>query len=204
MKNFLVALDVVLLLAVGVLFYLFFSNKSPKGTGVVSVHTADSTSAASFKIVYFESDSLEKQYEYYKEVRGAIRQKDEENVRQLTALRNKYSGIVKEYQQRGNSMTQAEQVAAQQSIEQMDADYRNTDQRLQQEIQAESMRRLQEVKNKIQEFLKDYAKERNYAFVFGSNEYDYLYYKDSTRDITADVVRMLNDRYKAEKSTKKK
>ncbi|BAV08495.1 outer membrane protein H precursor [Filimonas lacunae] len=158
----------------------------------------------SVKMVYFESDSLEKQYEYYKEVRSALRQKDEENVRKLTNLRNEFNNTVKGYQQKGSSMTQNEQTQAQQTLQQMESEYQNTAQQQQQDMQAESMRRLQEVKMKIQDFLKDYAKEKGFVFVFGTNEYDYLYYKDPSRDITADVVRLLNERYKAEKSAKKK
>lgn len=202
MKNFLIALNIVLVVAVATLFYLFFSNKKTAHQ-VTYNQVADSASPSSFKIAYFESDSLEKQYEYYKQIRGAIRQKEEDNVRILTNLKNKYMARVKEFQQRGNSMSQNEQTSAQQELGQMEQEYGATQQQQGQDMQAESMRRLQEVKMKIQDFLKDYAKEKGYIFVFGSNEYDYLYYKDSTRDITADVVRLLNERYKTEKAAKK-
>lgn len=202
MKNFLIALNVVLVVAVAALFYLFYSNKSGSGN-VARAQIADSASPSSFKIAYFESDSLEKQYEYYKEARTKIRAKEEENGRTLTNLRNRYAARVKELQQRGNSMTQNEQTAAQQELAQMEQDFDVTRQQLAQDLQAESMRHLQEVKSKIQAFLKDYAREKGYIFVFGSNEYDYLYYKDSTRDITTDVVKLLNERYKTEKPAKK-
>ncbi|SIT34014.1 periplasmic chaperone for outer membrane proteins Skp [Filimonas lacunae] len=206
MKNFLIGLNIVLLLAVGVLYYLFFSAKKADSKPSMANLVSDSAAVGtgSVKMVYFESDSLEKQYEYYKEVRSALRQKDEENVRKLTNLRNEFNNTVKGYQQKGSSMTQNEQTQAQQTLQQMESEYQNTAQQQQQDMQAESMRRLQEVKMKIQDFLKDYAKEKGFVFVFGTNEYDYLYYKDPSRDITADVVRLLNERYKAEKSAKKK
>lgn len=202
MKNFSIALNIVLVVAVAVLFYLVLSNKQPKAP-VYGPQVADSASPASFKIAYFESDSLEKQYEYYKEARTKIRAKEEENGRVMTGMRSRYTSRLKELQQRANTMSQNEQQAAQQELAQMEQEFEATGQRLQQDMQAESMRHLQEVKNKIQAFLKDYAREKGYIFVFGSNEYDYLYYKDSTRDITSDVVKLLNERYKAEKPAKK-
>lgn len=202
MKNLSIALNIVLVVAVAVLFYLVLSNKQPKVPAYKS-QVSDSASPASFKIAYFESDSLEKQYEYYKEARTKIRSKEEENGRVMNGMKSRYTTRLKELQQRANQMNQNEQQAAQQELGQMEQEFEATGQRLQQDLQAESMRHLQEVKNKIQAFLKDYAREKGYIFVFGSNEYDYLYYKDSTRDITTDVVKLLNDQYKAEKATKK-
>lgn len=203
MKNFLIALNVVLVVAVATLFYLFYSNKKVVSVSQSGTQISDSASPSSFKIAYFESDSLEKQYEYYKEVRNALRKKDEDNVGVLTGLRNKFNTRMRELQQRGSSLTQNEQASAQQELGQMEQEYGSTQQQQQQDMQAESMRRLQDVRSKIQDFLKDYAKEKGYIFVFGSNEFDMLYYKDSARDITTDVVRLLNEKYKTEKAAKK-
>ena len=42
---------------------------------------------------------------------------------------------------------------------------------------------------KIQDFLKNYCADKGYAYVFASNDQDYLYYKDSIRNITPDIDR---------------
>ena len=49
---------------------------------------------------------------------------------------------------------------------------------------------------KIQDFLKNYCSaDKGYAYVFASNDQDYLYYKDSIRNITPDVLTGLNASY---------
>ena len=54
---------------------------------------------------------------------------------------------------------------------------------------------LQEVKKKIEAFIVKYNKDKQFAYVFSSNA-DLMYYKDTTYDITADIVKGLNAEYK--------
>jgi len=67
-------------------------------------------------------------------------------------------------------------------------------------MQSEYIQKQQGVKVKIQQFLKDYCKDKGYAYVLGTKEYDdFLYYKDTIRNITSDLIKGLNDKYKSEK-----
>ncbi len=149
-----------------------------------------------FRIAYFELDSLQEQYIYLKEVRDNLNKKDVENAKILKAKQDAYYKRVKDYQQKGPTMSQNEQGQFEQQLMQMQNDLRTTQEEKNQEMQVESMRRLQEVKTKIQEFLKGYCKDKGYAYVFASSNDDYLYYKDTVRNITSDVVRLLNEQYK--------
>lgn len=196
MKNFLIVLNVVLVIAVGVLFYLHFADKKAVA---YAPPAPDSATPASFKIVYFDIDSLENQYEYYKQALEYIRNREEQINGQLNQLRENFNKKVKEYQQKGPNMSQSEQMAAQQELARMQSEFRDADQQKHEELQGESMRRLQEVKVKIQNFLKDYSKAHGYIFVYASADNDNLYYKDTSRNITAEIARVLNEQYKAEK-----
>ena len=110
-----------------------------------------------------------------------------------------YLNKAKEYQQKGPSMTQNQQSEYQQALGKLQNDYSETEQSLGQEMQAESAEKLQAVKMAIQDFLKTYCAAKGFAFVFASNESDYLYYKDTVRDITPDVVKGLNEAYQKTK-----
>ena len=199
MKNFSIVLNLVLLAAVGVLFY--FQFKTPK-TGQVQRVVSDTASPGSFKIVYFEMDSLDNKYEYLKEVRELLRRKEAQMSSEMTQMQTRFSNKIKDYQQKAETMSQAEQMAIQQELGQMQQELRGAEQEKSQELNGESMRRLQEVKLKIQEFLKAYSAEHGYIFVYAADRSDNIYYKDSSRDITADVIRLLNEQYKAEKKKK--
>lgn len=196
MKNFLIGLNVVLLIAVGVLFYFHFAGTK---TGPAYKTVSDSASPASFKIVYFEMDSLDNKYEYLKEVREVLRRKEAQMSSEMNQMQNRYAGRVKEYQQKAETMSQAEQMALQQEVGRMQQEFENTAREKQQELSSESMRRLQDVKLKIQGFLKEYSAKHGYIFVYAADRSDNIYYKDPSRDITADIIRLLNEEYNAEK-----
>ncbi len=187
----------VLLVAVIVLYYLYFRYTSTDSHRIKQANTAV---ANSFKIAYFDLDSLESQYQDYKEARDYLRGKDSEMTEQLNVLQNNYINKVKEYQQKGPTMSQTEQSDFQDQLAKMRDDYQQTQQQMGQEMNAESMRKLQEVKNKIQSFLKDYCKDKGYAYVFASSNDDYLYYKDTLRNITKDIVGLLNQQHEKDKN----
>ena len=61
------------------------------------------------------------------------------------------------------------------------------------------MRRQNEIKSKIETFLKEYNRTKDYSYSV-SYEQALFYYKDTAYNITADVVKGLNERYKTKKN----
>jgi len=197
MNKFLLSLNIVLLLAVGFLFYLYFDYIHSDQHRIKQAEAAVSNS---FKIAYFDSDSLQNQYTLYKEAREYLRNKEAQVQQELNAKKNEYITKVKEYNQKGPTMSQADQSAFQQVLLKMQNDFEEKKQELGQDMQSEQMRKLLEVKTRIQQFLRNYCKDKGYAYVFASDENDYLYYKDTVRNITPDIVRLLNEDYKNTKN----
>ncbi len=192
MKNFTLGLNIVLAIAVAVLFYLHFS--SPKKPAVV-VDKQPQTSNSAFKIAYFEMDSIENHYEYLKDVRKALRELEQQKSNELNALRNEYKAKLQGYQSQGKSMTQEQMVKANEDLQQLDMKLKNQEQVKTQELQDESIQQIQKVKKKIEEYLKEFNKDRNYAYIFASSG-DIMYYKDSVYSVTSDILRGLNEEYK--------
>ena len=89
MKNFITGLSVATAIGVAVLFYLHFS--SAKSVSTVAGSSAVSAGAGGFKIAYFESDSIQNNFEYFKEVRASLQLKDQSNAKQLNASFNTWS-----------------------------------------------------------------------------------------------------------------
>src|SRR4051794_21613887 len=96
-RNFLLAFNVVLLILVGVLFYLHFSSSRKQSTPPVT-KVMDAAPAGPFKIGYFEMDSIENNYEYLKEVKSELKAKENQLTGQLTSLKNRYMEKVNKYQ----------------------------------------------------------------------------------------------------------
>ena len=195
MKNINTILNVVLGIAVAILFYFQFSgSKTSVATGSKAVAAGD------FRIAYFEIDSVESQFNYYKEVSNSIQAKAQQNSNELNQLKEVFASKYQELQKNGQRMSEAEVNARQQELQQMDKTFKSKEQMMNNEMQDESMKKLQDVKKKITDYLAEYNKVKGYAFILGNNS-DMLsmYYKDTAYDITSDLVKGLNELYKAKK-----
>ncbi len=182
-------LNSVFAVAIIALFVLHFnSNSTP-------VRTAASN-AGGVKIAYFEIDSIQNNYSFFKDVKSALQAKDVENAKQLTSLKNAFAIKYQDLQKNGQYLSQAEVGSRQQELAQLEKNYTNKEQQLAAELQEESFKRLQEVKKKIESFLDVYNKNKEFAYIFSSNP-DLMYYKDTAYDITSDIVKGLNAEYKS-------
>ena len=196
MKNStLVGLNIVLAVAVAVLFFLHFSSKKNVAVSTQAGTTVVAAPQGNFKIAYFELDSVQNHYEYYKEVRNALQAIEQQKSNELSAIKNANIAKLKEYQEKGAAMTQAEQQGANQDLMQRDKNYQRAEQLKSQELQEESFKKLQDVKKHIEDFMKEYNKDKGYSYIF-SNIPDMMYFKDTAYNITADVIRGLNEMHK--------
>jgi outer membrane protein len=95
-------------------------------------------------------------------------------------------------------MTQVQSEMAQRDMMQMQQNMQSRKQALDQEYQEFYMRKMKDVKTKIEDFLKDYNQQKGFTYIF-AYEPGLFYYRDTALNITNDVIRGLNDQY-----TKKK
>ncbi len=84
MNKILLIINVLLLAAVGYLYYLHYNY-----TSADEKKHADEKAAVlnSFKIAYFELDSVQNNYQYYKEVRDYHTKKDQNNNEKLNKIK---------------------------------------------------------------------------------------------------------------------
>lgn len=195
MKNLSTVLNIVLVVAVAVLFYLHFSSSSPRGA------TAGGTKAVpagNFKIAYFEADSVQNHFDYFKEIVAELDAKGQANAKILGEMKNAFASKYQDLQRVAQTLTQSELAARQQELSSIENAYRGKEKMLSDEMQEMQFKKGQDVKKKIEDYLKDYNKDKGYAFVF-SNSADLMYLKDSAYDITNDMVKGLNKLYPKKK-----
>ena len=191
MKNATLGFNVVIAIAVAVLFYFQFSGK--KADTVIG-GSSKSVPSGNFQIAYFESDSIQNNFGYFKEIRNSLQVKDQANSKQLNELKTAFTNRYQDLQRSAQNLSQAELANKQQELEQMQRTYQGKEQMMSQEMQDESFKKLQDVKKKIEDFLKEYNKDKGYAYIFSSAP-EFMYLKDSTYNITEDVVKGLNKLY---------
>lgn len=192
-RNFLLGFNIVLLILVGVLFYLHFSSN--KNTNSAAVTRPNTASASTFQIAYFDMDSIERNYNYLKNVKNELKAKENELTKQLNTLKNRYMSKVNKFQQEAQTMTQERQGTMQRDLLQEQKVIQNKEQAMSGELQDESFKKMQDVNKRIEEFLKEYNKNKEYAYILGYQA-GTIYYKDPSYDITAAVLNGLNNQYK--------
>lgn len=196
MRNISTYASILALIGVGVLFYLHFSER--KQTGGKADRTVNSANK-DFKIAYFDIDSLQEKYEYFKDVSGQMKVKEESLSSQMDALQNSYQKRIKQLQEKGPTMTQSEGEAAQREVAQMQQKFQQKQMAMEQDLKKHQMDVMTDMRTKIENYLKEYNKEKGYAFILSYEPGFMLYYRDSVYDITNDVIRGLNEQYKKEK-----
>jgi len=149
MKNFTLISNIVLAIAVAILFYLHFATC--KQCSAPTANKSVIKQGNNFKIAYFDLDSLQNNFDYYKQVAKELGNSEQQKRNELSAKKDAYVAKVKEYQAKGQAMSQAEVAAAQQDIQQREKDYQQDEQSKSQEMQEESFKRLQDVKKKIED-----------------------------------------------------
>jgi len=195
-RNFLLTFNIVLLILVAVLFYLHFSSSNTKKPEPIRANSAAGQApAGNFKIAYFEMDSIEKNYEYLRDVKNELKSRENGLTAQLSSLKNKYMEKVNKFQQEAQTMTQERQGAMQQELMQEQKMIQNKEQAMGGELQDETYKRMSKVNQAIEDYLKEYNKDKGYAFILGYQP-GTIYYKDTTYDITKTVIQGLNERYK--------
>lgn len=200
MKNGLLVWNIILTLIAG---YLLFTHFKPgkRSAGNSTSHSSDSASFnQQFRIAYFEMDSVAANAELVKDVKSELNKKEQDINNELDGLSKTLQEKFNYYQnlaQAGN-LNEEQSQAASQEMKQMDDKLKNRKQQLDQEYTDLMTRRQNEIKSKIENFLKEYNKERNFSYIV-SYEQGLFYYKDTLYNITADLVKGLN----ALKSTKK-
>jgi outer membrane protein len=195
MKNISTILAALSLLLTGILFFLFF-NRADQGKKNLVASEKTSSSSSAFKIAYFEMDSLEVHYNYFKDAEAQAKVKENSMNMELSSLQNKYQKKIADWQQKGSTMTQAEGQQAQQEYAEMQQTFQARKEALQEELAKKNGQVMTDIKLKIETFLKEYNKQKNYSFIMAYEPNSFIYYKDSVYNITNDIIEGLNATYK--------
>ena len=187
MKNVLYIVNGILLLAVAVLFYLFFTEKKGGSSIVHSKAWAD-TSRTPTRIAYFEWDSIENQ-KFYKDMQDELNKKKEEVDSRKVKLGQLYQQRLDSYNKK--EMSQVESERATQDMRDLEQNLRGQADKMDQQLNDYMMRKKVEFNEKIRNFLKEYNQDKRFSYII-ANEPGFIFYRDSAYNITGDVIAGLN------------
>jgi len=200
MKNFSLVLNFVLLIAVAILFVLFFSKKK-ETTASGKTNNRDSlVTGGNFRIAYFEMDSIQENSDMVKDVMAEVNKHEEKINAELNSMGKQYQDKRMGYQskQEKGQMSQQEYEAALADIANTEKSIAARKQALDQEYSEMITQKKMTMRKAIQEYVAKYNKTHDYTYIL-ADEPGIFYYKDSVYNITKDVIKGLNDQYKEQK-----
>jgi outer membrane protein len=201
MKYLSLVLSAVATLISGYLLVQNLGAKSgSKNSGTPSESAAETP--ADFRIAYFDIDSLQNKYEYFKDALGELKAKEENMNKELSGLERSYQKKINEWQQKGASMSQSEADAVQREYGQMQQNYQQRRLTLEQQLENLKMDYKKNIKTKIEDYLSQFNKDKGYAFII-SYEPELMFYRDTAYNITEDLIQGLNSEYKKAATEKK-
>jgi outer membrane protein len=202
MKNISVILNVVLLAAVGYLYYYNFSAKKNTTTVADKKQSGEKSSATSGiphgNIAYIEIDSLHENYLYYKSLKDELERRQKTGAQALEEKQKRFQARAGQLQQRAQSMTQQEQEAAGKEMDNMQQELARGKQDLDNQLFELSNNMKTNVLKNVQNFLLEFNKDKKYDYIL-SYEPGFMFYKDSTLNITSAVINGLNEMDKKKK-----
>jgi len=221
-------IDAVLVVAVAVLFYLHFSDKSPKApaqpaavvtanssadstaTDAAAADSTESTATAAAtntaatpimhgKIAYVESSKLLEGYKAMQVARRNFEAKAKGWERQNQNLVGGFQAAVQKYQQQAASLTPEQRAATEQRLQAQQAEVGQKQQQLQQQAAEEEAKVTQQVLERVNKLVEQYGKDNGYEMILIAAPSGTIAYGRKDLDITPQVLKHLNAAYAAKK-----
>ncbi len=150
------------------------------------------------KTAYVDTSVLMKEYTEAKDIEAKYKAKAEEKGRQLEAEINRFKQEASNFQAQAqaNGQAWAQQKGAE--LQKREQQLAYAQQALSQQLQQEGGTEMDSVIVGVKKFIKAYGKEKGYAYIYGTSDSNatILYAEDKT-DITKEIVKLLNEKYKA-------
>lgn len=194
MNKLSVALNIILVAAVG---FLYYNNFSAKKVGAATTQLLKDSCTNPHRIAYVELDSLNENLLYFKQ-----RRKDLEAEQKK--VEDKITSDYKSLDEKKNGFLQKNPNARPEELQSFQGQLIQEQQGIETERQRQSQyfsqknyELMESIQKNLKEFLAEYNKTKKFQYILTTGAgLDYLIFKDSTLDITRDVIKGLNERMK--------
>ncbi|WP_026714713.1 OmpH family outer membrane protein [Flavobacterium daejeonense] len=149
------------------------------------------------KTAYIDTSELMKEYTEAKDLEAKYKAQSEEKGRQLDAEIKRFKQDAANFQSQAqaNGQEWAQKRAAELQKREQQLGY--AQQALAQQLQQESGAEMDSLISGVKKFIKDYGKKNGYAYIYGTGDAASVLYAEDKYDITKEIIKALNDKYKA-------
>ncbi len=201
MKNILLVLNAVLVLAVIVLFILVLGSKNNNAT-IGEFRGSDSTLSVRLPIAYVNIDSLLLNYQFAKESNEILMKKQEDSRLDLNLKARQLQGEMAEFQRKleNNAFLSRERAEQEQNrLMKKEQDLQQLNAKLSQDLMDVQQKISEQLRDSINTYLRTYNKDKKYEMILSNTSSDNILISNEGYDITKEVTDELNKRYSKKK-----
>lgn len=158
----------------------------------------NATTSKEYKTAYIDTSKLMEESTEAKDIEAKYKSKAEEMGAQLKVEASKLEGEKNSFQASAQKNGQAWAQQKYGELQQREQQLQNAQQGMLQQLQGESGAEMDSLVTKYKKVFKEYGKEKGYDYIYGTGEAATVLYAKDNYDITKDLVKMVNDKYKTE------
>ena len=201
MKNLSLIINAILFAALLVLYILFFKSQKSSPTNDISSSPEITKAMNEGGIVYINIDSVLNNYNMYidlqAELQSKIKASEDQLANQEKALKKEEQDF--QYKVDRQLVTRSEANDIQQTLMKKEQDLYQLQGNLQSKLAEDQQVAQRKVLNSIMEYLESLESHKNYKFVLGTTFGGNILYANKDLNITHEVVKGINERYKGTK-----
>ncbi|HLF32967.1 MAG TPA: OmpH family outer membrane protein [Cyclobacteriaceae bacterium] len=196
MKNLSLILNFILIVAVGILYFLHF-----RGHGISGSLTSEGTSPGitDVAIAYVIEDSLLNNYDLFKELSAQLEKKQADLEKTYTSRAQSLQTEIENFRSTSGNMTINQARAVEEDLMRKQQNLYQYQETLGQQMLEEQAKVNDQLFQRVAEFLKKYSVENGYNVVLNYKRGTGMLFGSEMLDITKPVTDRLNAEYKAEK-----
>ncbi|WP_333693547.1 OmpH family outer membrane protein [Flavobacterium sp.] len=150
-----------------------------------------------FKTAYVDTSKLMEEFVEAKDIEAKYKAKGSEMGKQLEAEVARFRSEAANFQKNAQAYGQqwAQQKAAE--LQQKEQELSYAQQAILRQLQEESGKEMDSLVKDVKKFIKEYGKEKGYNYIYGTGDVATVLYAKEEYDITNEVIKLLNEKYKS-------
>jgi outer membrane protein len=202
MKNISGVLNVILLIAVAVLYYLHFKGAPQTEVSGEKIKAPVHVSGAGV-IAFVNSDTLFDEYEFYKDQKAAIETEKTKIKNELKAQSDRLQNEVEAYQKAAMGMTEKERAEKEYQLGMKQQAMMQHKEELLNALDEKREQASDTLYTKLNNYLKKHNNKNNYSYILGYSKGGGILFANDSLEITKEVLDGLNKEYKESKGLEK-
>ena len=205
MKRVNLIINIVLVIAVGALFVLYFTGKKKSSPVPTEEKLVGNNNTGKGGMAYINIDTLMNNMDMFFDVRNKLLDKQKSSEAELNSRSKDFEKEATDFQEKVQkgliTRSRAQEIEQELYLEQQNLI--NLKDKLSMELAEEEQVMNRQLIYYITDYLKEFNKEKNYQFIISNSLAGPLLYASDKQDITNDVVEGINAKYAKEREKPK-